>query len=112
MRGAPTSLSRIDGLKEVHPGFRLWLTSLPSRHFPSNLLRNSVKLTNEPSMGLRSNVLSSLSRAPISNATFFADLPPGDTSEKFRQVWTTPIACFASRPPGAYSFVAALHVLP
>jgi len=42
--------------EEVHMSFRLFLSSMPAKSFPVSVLQNSVKVTNEPPKGLRSNV--------------------------------------------------------
>ena len=73
----PSWMPRLDEIVEnmqpklTHQNFRLWLTSYPSNDFPVAILRNGVKLTNEPPKGIRANLLGSLSMEPISQQEFF-----------------------------------------
>jgi dynein heavy chain, axonemal len=52
--------------------FRLWLTSYPSKGFPTTILQNGIKITNEPPTGLQKNLLRSYTSEPMSDETFYA----------------------------------------
>jgi dynein heavy chain len=45
-----------DNARDVHPDFRLILTSMPEAHFPAAILQNGVKMTTEPPQGLKANL--------------------------------------------------------
>ena len=60
-----------DDPKTLNPGFRLWLTSMPSAKFPPAVLQNGIKMVLEPPKGLRSNLLRSYTSDPINSSQFF-----------------------------------------
>ncbi|CAD8170768.1 unnamed protein product [Paramecium pentaurelia] len=49
--------------QKMHNHFRLWLTSYPSEDLPASIVQSSVKMTNEPPTGIKSNLQVSYSSA-------------------------------------------------
>ena len=58
----------------VNEGFRLWLTSMPSQVFPVPVLRNGMKVTNEPPKGLQANLIRTFQ--DISNEEYESSTKP------------------------------------
>ena len=56
---------------KVVENFRLWLTSYPSKDFPSSVLQNGIKMTNEPPSGLKNNLKSAFMIDEITNPSNF-----------------------------------------
>jgi len=57
-RWLPKLEKKLEALSEgAHPDFRVFLSALPQKVVPVQILQNSIKLTNEPPSGLKANML-------------------------------------------------------
>lgn len=66
----------------VHASFRLWLTSYPWQGFPVYILQNAVKITNEPPVGLKNNLLRTFQPDPLDDWIQLLDQPKRLTLRK------------------------------
>ncbi|KAJ3111626.1 Dynein heavy chain 6, axonemal [Phlyctochytrium bullatum] len=73
MNRLETLVKELSSENEPHSNFRLFLSSMPSKVFPTAVLQDGVKVTNEPPKGLRANLARSF--ADISR-DLFDDAPP------------------------------------
>jgi dynein heavy chain len=49
----------ISKTEDLHPDFRVWITAEPHSQFPLGLLQMSIKMTNEPPVGMRAGLQAS-----------------------------------------------------
>ncbi|KAJ1619590.1 dynein heavy chain and region D6 of dynein motor-domain-containing protein [Pavlovales sp. CCMP2436] len=93
-------LERKDG--GIHPTFRLWLTSAPLFALPIAVLQACVKLTLEPPLGLRANLLSLLEQPPVNEKNFFEqDAVPKPLAPRLRRAPSAAAALLATNPANA-----------
>lgn len=69
--GALEAICESTSVENTSASFRLWLTTYPTESFPSIILQNSVKVTNEPPTGLQQNLIRCYTTEPLCNADFY-----------------------------------------
>jgi len=74
---APSLLPQLEKLwteaeaGDIHPGFRLWLTSSPTDSFPVRLLQKGVKVVVNPPTGISAHMLQCYKAYPVCEPKFF-----------------------------------------
>jgi dynein heavy chain len=61
--------------KHAHPDFRLFLTSYPTPEFPVSILERSVKLVQQPPMGLKANLVACYAQDPLNDQSWYERCP-------------------------------------
>lgn len=69
----------------VHDEYRLWCTSYPSDAFPVSVLQNSIKMTVEPSKGLKMNMMRSFVSDPLANDKYYNSAFSGEIGKKWQR---------------------------
>nr|XP_031831701.1 dynein heavy chain 3, axonemal-like [Nomia melanderi] len=59
-------------------GFRLWLSSYPTKEFPLSILQNSIKISHDYSLNIKEILLNIYQSEPITRKNFFEGCPGKD----------------------------------
>ena len=75
-----------ENIEDTHPEFRLWLSSMPTPKFPTIILQNGIKITNEPPRGLRANLMRTF--GDLKEEEFEAEMSTAERKRSFKKCTT------------------------